>query len=92
MKEKLLELKMPRQYEENLFVYEEGLDNSPEWIELQQMGWSLQEYLKLQQLIAIECMKYKLNDYIDDNMVTPEEIEEMNELIEDAIKEYNKIL
>lgn len=91
MKEKLLKLKMPKQYEENLFVYEEGLDNSPEWIELQRLGWSLQEYSKLQKLIEIEYMKYRLNDEINDNTVTPEEIKEINELIEDAIKEYNKI-
>ena len=91
MKEKLLELKMPKQYEENLFVYEEGLDNVPDWIQLKQLGWSLQEYSKLQKLVEIEYMKYRLNDDINNNVVEEEEIKEINDLIKNAIEEYNEI-
>lgn len=91
MKEKLLNLKVPKIYKENLFIYEEGLDNAPEWIYAQKLGWSREEYSKLQKLIEIEYMKYLLNDEINDNKITEDEIKQANELIENAIIEYNEM-
>lgn len=87
MKEKLLNLKLPKIYEENLFVYELGLDNSPEWIDAIKKGWTRQEYEKLNKLIQIERLKYILND----EELKKVEIKQINKLINKAIKEYNKM-
>lgn len=91
MKEDLLNLKLPKKYEEGLFKYELGLDNMPDWPEFLKNGWSFQDYMKLEKLVGIEHMKYILNDAIEDGEVSEEEIKELRELIEDAIKGYNEM-
>lgn len=91
MKDKFLNLKLPDKYIEGLVKYEEGLDNIPEWIDLQKKGWAFEEYLKLEKLIEIEYMKYHLNEYKEDDEIELEEIKEAEQLIEKAIKEYNEM-
>ncbi len=87
MKEKLLNLKLPKIYEENLFVYKLGLDNCPEWIDAIKKGWTREEYEKLNKLIQIERLKYILNN----EELKKVEIKQINKLINKAIKEYNKM-
>lgn len=91
MKMDLLNIKLPQEYKENLFQYKEGLDNVPNWIELKKKGYTWNEHLKLDKLIEIENMKYRLNEAINNNEVSDEEIQEAEYLIKNTIKEYNDI-
>lgn len=91
MKEKLLNIKLPKEYKEGLFKYKEGLDNVPEWPILQKNGWTFEEHLKLCKLIEIEHMKYVLNDSLSSGEVSQEEVQETKKLIKDAINEYNEM-
>lgn len=91
MKEELLNIKLPKEYKEGLFKYEEGLDNVPEWPILQKKGWTFEEHLKLYKLVEVEHMKYVLNESLSSNEVSQEEVKEMNELIKNAINEYNEM-
>lgn len=85
MKENLLNIKLPKKYEEGLFKYEEGIDSIPEWPMLQKNGWTFQEHLKLHKLVEIEHMKYLLDE------VSEDEMEEVTKLINNAINEYNQM-
>ena len=89
MKSELLKIKLPKEYKEGLIKYELGLDNFPDWPMLQAQGWTFKEHLKLEQLISIEAIKYSLNEAIEYNEVTEEEINYAKKLIDKAIEEYN---
>ena len=91
MKEKLLNIKLPKEYKEGLFEYEEGLDNVPQWPVLKKNGWTFEEHLKLYKLIEIEHMKYILNDSLLSGEVSQEEAKEISKLIRNAINEYNEM-
>lgn len=91
MKEKLLNIKLPKKYKEGLFEYKEGLDSVPEWPLLQKNGWTFEKYLKLCKLVEIEHMNYVLNENLSSSEVSEEEVKEMKELIKNAINEYNEI-
>lgn len=91
MKEQLLKIKLPKKYEEGLIDYKVGLDNVPDWLELSKKGYTWDEHMKLNKLAEIETMKNSLNEAIEDNEITEEEIKESKILIEKAIKEYNEI-
>lgn len=91
MKERLLNIKLPDKYKDGLINYSLGLDNVPDWLALQEQGWTFQEHLKLEKLIEIEHMKYSLNEAINENEITREEIKEIEDLIANVIKEYNDI-
>lgn len=89
MKEELIKLKLPKKYKEGLFEYKIGLDNVPEWPILQKLGWTFKEHLKLEVLVGIEHMKYSLNEAINENKITEDEIKECERMIKEAIVEYN---
>lgn len=89
MKSELLKIKLPTEYKEGLIKYELGLDNFPDWPMLQVQGWNFKEHLKLEKLISIEAIKYSLNEAIEDDEVTEEEINYAKKLINKAIEEYN---
>lgn len=91
MKEQILNIKLPDKYIEGLIEYVPGLDNEPQWPELQKIGYTWEKHLKLLKLVAIEAMKYSLKEAIEDNEITEEEIKDVKVLIEQAIKEYNKM-
>ncbi len=85
----LLKIKLPKKYKEGLIKYELGFDNVPNWIELSEKGYTWNEHMKLNQLVAIEYIKYTLKEAIEDKEVTEEEIKEAKKLIDKAIEEYN---
>ncbi|AQR95551.1 hypothetical protein [Clostridium saccharoperbutylacetonicum] len=87
MKEQLLNIDLPEKYKEGLIEYVPGLDNEPQWPELQKLGYTWEKHLKLNKLVEIEAMKYGLKD----NDITPEEILEIKKLIQNAIEEYNNM-
>ena len=89
MKKELIKLKLPKKYKEGLFEYKIGLDNVPEWPTLQKLGWTFKEHLKLEALVGIEHMKYSLNEAINENEITEDEIKECERMIKEAIGEYN---
>lgn len=89
MKEELIKIKLPKEYKEGLFQYKLGLDNVPDWPTLQKLGWTFKEHLKLEALVCIEHMKYSLNQAINDNEITEDEIKECKQMIDNTIKEYN---
>ncbi|WP_434295883.1 hypothetical protein [Clostridium botulinum] len=89
MKSQLLKIKLPKEYKEGLIKYKFGLDNFPDWLMLQVQGWTFKEHLKLEKLISIEAIKYFLNEAIEDDEVTGEEINYAKKLINKAIEEYN---
>lgn len=91
MKEELLKIKLPQKYKEGLINYKEGLDNIPDWPELSEKGYTWDEHLKLNKLIEIEHMKHSLNDLLEDDELTEEEIQEARILIQKSIKEYNEM-
>ncbi|SHJ52337.1 hypothetical protein SAMN02745163_02063 [Clostridium cavendishii DSM 21758] len=91
MKEQLLKIKPPKKYKEGLIKYEIGLDTVPDWPMLQAHGWTFEEHLKLEQLISIENMRFSLNEAIEENEATEEEIKECRILIEKAIEKYNNM-
>lgn len=89
MKEKLLNLKLPKLYKENLIELEEGLDivpSLPEWIS---KGRQINQYKKMQLLVTIEGTKSMLNKYLKE--LSSEEIKQVNETIEKSILEYNEL-
>ncbi len=89
MKEELLKLKLPKNYEKDLFKYQEGLDNVPDFIELIGKGYSKDQYEKLNILVDVERMKYELQE--DAEELSDEDMEYIKELIEKRIEEYNAI-
>lgn len=91
MKEGLLKLKLPREYKDKLFEYHIGLDNVPDWLTLQKLGWTFKDHLKLESLVGIEHMKYSLKEAIEDDDVTDDVIKGCEQMIENAIKEYNEL-
>lgn len=91
MKSVLLQLKLPLKYQEGLFEYQEGLDNIPEWPALQKKGYTWDEHLKFNKLVSIEAMKYRLIEDKEDGNITSDEIKIIEEIIDQAIKEYNEM-
>lgn len=91
MKKELIKLKLPKEYKEDIFKYEVGLDNVPDWLILQKHGWTFKEYLKLGSLVNIEHMKYLLKEAIKDNEITEDEVKKCEQMIKEAIKEYNEM-
>ncbi|EHK2440924.1 hypothetical protein KCL46_000946 [Clostridium perfringens] len=91
MKEELIKLKLPKEYKEDVFKYEIGLDNVPDWPTLQKHGWTFKDHLKLESLVNIEHMKYSLKEAIKDNEITEDEVKECEQIIKVAIKEYNEM-
>lgn len=89
MKKQLLLIKLPDKYEENLFQYEDGLDNTPTWPELAKIGYTWDEHMKLSKLVSIECSKYMLEQDFDE--MTEDERQMVNELIQKLIDEYNSM-
>lgn len=87
MKEQLLNINLPDKYIEGLIEYVPGLDNEPQWPELQKMGYTWEQHFKFNKLIEIEAMKYALME--DD--ISREEILEIEKMIQDAIEEYNNM-
>lgn len=84
MKQKLLNIQFPNQYQEGILEIEEGLDNIPELIDYLEAGRSKAEYEKFQQLYFIETMKKCLEEArIED------EQKEVRLCIAEAIREYN---
>lgn len=91
MKEQLLNIELPFQYREGLIEYEEGLDNVPTWIEFSEKGYTKEQFKKMSLLVVIEATKDTLNEAIEYNEITENEIEEARELIQEKINEYNAI-
>lgn len=91
MKEQLLSIKLPDKYEKGLIEYVPGLDNEPQWPELQKLGYTLEKYMKLQKLVSIEAMNYALDDAKEDGEATDTEVAEIENLIKNAIEEYNNM-
>ena len=91
MKKELLNLDLPDKYKEGIINYSLGIDNVPDLPTFLKHGRTRKEYLKLEQLVHIEDMKYSLAEDIKDNEFTEEEIKEIKQLIDKAIEEYNNM-
>ena len=91
MKEELLNIKLPQYYKEGLIKYEEGIDNIPTWIEFSEKGYSKEQFKKMSLLVVIEATKNTLNEAIEEDEITEDEIKEAEELIQKKVIEYNNI-
>ncbi|WP_040212392.1 hypothetical protein [Clostridium polynesiense] len=92
MKNVLIEIKLPKEYKENLFEYKPGLNNIPDWPLLKKGGWTFQEHLKLEKLIEIEYMKYVLQEAItNEDINSDDEMKQYKIMIKNAIEEYNNL-
>lgn len=91
MKNKILSIKPPSQYKENIIIYQEGLDNYPEYIEFIKAGFSEKDAKRMLFLYRIESMRYAIRLAKEDAEADLEEILSAENDIEEMIKEYNKI-
>lgn len=91
MKSEILNIKPPSEYKENIIVYQEGLDNYPEYIDFIKAGFSKEDAEKMILLYRIESMRYAIKLAKEDAEADLEEILSAENDIEEMIKEYNKI-
>lgn len=91
MKNKILSIKPPSQYKENIIIYQEGLDNYPEYIEFIKAGFSEKDAKRMLFLYRIESMRHAIRLAKEDAEADLEEILSAENDIEEMIKEYNKI-
>lgn len=88
-KNELLNINLPKLYEENLIKITPGLDNIPELPDWVNKGRKIEEYRKFQVLIVIESTKAMLKE--NSGELSPEELKQINEIIQKRIKEYNEL-
>ena len=51
MKSEILNIKPPSEYKENIIVYQEGLDNYPEYIDFIKAGFSKEDAEKMAKIV-----------------------------------------
>lgn len=87
MKNKILQIRPPKQYQEGLLDIEEGIDNIPELIEYLKNGFSMEEARKMSILVRIELIKRSCEFEVEKDG----EIQEVKKEIQLLITEYNQI-
>lgn len=87
MKNKIFEIKPPKEYIEGLIEIDEGLDSIPELVDYLKHGFSMNEAKKMCVLLRIESMKHYLKS-VEDSVGDVKQIEKE---IESVIEEYNKM-
>lgn len=89
MNEKILKLKLPKLYIDNIIEFEEEVDEFPSLSEWISEGRNIDEYNKVQLLLRIENSKTLLKENLYE--LSSEEIREVRDSIKKMIEEYNEI-
>lgn len=66
MMQQILNIDIPEKYKLGLVEYVYGLDTDPTLLDVSKYRYTNEEYRKIDLLIAIEAMKYDLQEYKED--------------------------
>lgn len=89
MNKKMLKIKLPKLYSDNIVEFEEDMDDLPSLSEWISEGRSVEEYNKVQILLRIENSKALLKENLYE--LSSEEIREIRDGIKKMIEEYNEV-